>query len=229
MNTHTLGHLARGCLILVLCGIAAAAYGSPPTSAAPVTCSGGTPAANPAPTQATPPSQADAAPIPTEAPVGTEVNPPGDIPDNQAFVTYRSTTGGYVIATPEGWARTESGPNVTFADKLHRFTVEITCADAAPTVNSAKRIDVPSFSREVPAFELVSVQAVSLPAGTGIIIRYRANSAPDDVTGKQIRLDIDRYEVFKDGRLAVISLAGPAGSDNVDVSNQVSRSFAWTA
>jgi hypothetical protein len=49
------------------------------------------------------------------------------------------------------------------------------------------------------------------------------------VTGKQYRLDVDRYELFKNGKVAAISLAVPAGSDNVDVSNLVSRSFQWTA
>ncbi|MEA2595260.1 MAG: hypothetical protein QOF01_1729, partial [Thermomicrobiales bacterium] len=80
-----------------------------------------------------------------------------------------------------------------------------------------------------PAFALVDVTAVDLPAGPAVLIRYQANSAPDEVTGKQIRLDVERYELFKDGKLAAISLRVPAGSDNVDVSNMISRSFQWTA
>jgi hypothetical protein len=157
-----------------------------------------------------------------------EVSPPGDIPDNQAFVTYTSADGGYNIAMPEGWARQESGPNVNFVDKLHRFAVDVTCVDSAPTAETAKSVDAAQLAQQIPAFELVEIKPVDLPAGPAILIRYRMNSAPDEVTGKQIRLDVDRYEIFKDGRLAAISLAVPAGSDNVDVSNQISRSFQWT-
>ena len=169
-------------------------------------------------------------PIPTEAAVQPEQNPAGDIPDTQAFVTYTSTSGGYSITMPEGWARQESGTNVTFSDsKLHIFGVEIGCSKSAPTVDSAKAEATGQLSSTIPAFELVDVKALSLPAGPAILIQYRTNSAPDDVTGKQHRVDVDRYEFFKDGKLAVLSIASPAGSDNVDVSRQVSESFRWLA
>ena len=203
--------------------------GSPPVVAAPPACPSATANATGS-TVATPAAlPSSAAAIPTEAAIAPEVNPPGDIPDTQAFVTYTSDAGGYAIAMPEGWARTDADGNVTFVDKLHRFSVEIGCADAAPTVDSAKTDDVASLAARTAAFALVEVTSVDLPAGPAILIRYQANSAPDEVTGKQTRLDVDRYELFKDGRLAAISLAVPAGSDNVDVSNQVSRSFRWTA
>lgn len=205
--------------------VAGLAARTAPIMAAPRSClvtpSAGTPSTLPT-------SQA-AAPLPTEAAIAPEINPPGDIPDNQAFVPYTSVAGGYTIAMPEGWARQESGPSVTFTDKLHQFLVEVSCADVAPTVESAQPVEAAALAQQVPAFELVGVTAVDLPAGPAILMRYQMNSAPDEVTGKQIRLDVDRYELFKDGRLVAIDLAVPAGSDNVDVSNQVSRSFRWTA
>lgn len=167
--------------------------------------------------------------VPTQQAASAEVNPPGDIPDNQAFVTYHSTAGGYQIAMPEGWARAEAGPNVSFTDKLHQFGVTLSCVSGAPTVQRATSVDVPALKREAPAFELVKVAAVTLSAGSGVLIQYRMNSAPDPVTNKQIRLDADRYEVAKNGVEAAITLAVPAGSDNVDVSKKVAESFAWTA
>lgn len=194
------------------------------TEAAPIACTASQSVATPAASPATLPAVA----VPTEAAIVPEVNPPGDIPDNQVFVTYTSADGGYSIAMPEGWARQESGPNVTFVDKLHRFAVDVTCVDSAPTAETAKSVDAAQLAQQIPAFELVEIKPVDVPAGPAILIRYRMNSAPDEVTGKQIRLDVDRYEIFKDGRLAAISLAVPAGSDNVDVSNQISRSFLWT-
>lgn len=163
---------------------------------------------------------ATAAPEPAQA---------GDIPDSQAFVTYASSAGGYSIQMPEGWARVDQGPNVDFTDKTHEFSVQILCATSAPTVESAKATDVPALSRSVPAFTLLDVRSVALPAGPAVLIRYQANSKPDDVTGKQHRLDVERYELRKGGRMAVITLAVPAGSDNADVAKQVTESFTWTA
>src|SRR6267378_6725304 len=53
----------------------------------------------------------------TETAVAPEVNPPGDIPDTQAFVKYSNTAGAYQLEVPEGWARTENGADVTFVSK----------------------------------------------------------------------------------------------------------------
>jgi hypothetical protein len=194
--------------------------------ATPVTACPSTTAAQPG--ASTPGSTTQATEIPTQAAVQPEQNPPGDIPDNQAFVTYTSTAGGYSITMPEGWARTENGSNVQFRDKLHTFTVEIACAVTALTVDSVTQTEVPTLAQQIPAFELVDVKAVNLPAGPAVLVQYRTNSAPDDVTGKQYRLDVDRYEISGNGKVAIVSLAVPAGSDNVDVSNQVSQSFRWT-
>jgi hypothetical protein len=159
--------------------------------------------------------------------VEQEQNPPGDIPDDQVFISYHSDVGGYTLDVPEGWARAESGSNVKLVDKLDSISVEITSQSAAPTVASAEANDVPALQAQVEAFERVKVEAVDLPTGKAVLIRYRANSAPDAVTGKKVRLEIDRYELFKDGKMAAISLSAPAGSDNVDVWNQISKSFKW--
>lgn len=220
------------CLAIALAVITGAGHsiaGAAPLAA--LDCTGATPAASSSPAASPGAVGATAAtpsPIPTQAAAEAEQNPPGDIPDNQAFVTYTSQDGGYSISVPEGWARTENGTNVAFTDKLHAFTVEVRCAEAQPTVETVTNVEVPLLTQHIPAFELVDVKVVDLPAGSAVLVQYRTNSAPDDVTGKQYRLDVDRYEVYAGGKLAVISLAGPAGSDNVDVSNQVSRSFQWT-
>lgn len=202
---------------------AAAAFAQPsmPVSAA-------SPCAVTTPMARTPePAASPAAPIPTQAPAAPEQNPPGDIPDNQAFVTYTNAQGGYSITMPEGWARQENGTDVSFTDKLHTFSVAISCASQAPTSATVQAEAQTSLPAQIPAFELIGVTDISLPSGPAVLIQYRQNSKPDDVTGKEHRLDVDRYEIFSDGSLATITLESPAGSDNVDVSHQVSESFRW--
>lgn len=218
--------LKRGILAAVVIGTLAGNDAVARTAAAPLSCTAADTVATPEPIGTAPVNQVA---VPTQAPAEPEQNPPGDIPDNQAFVPYTSADGGYTIAMPEGWARTENGPNVIFADKLHTFTVEVTCAPAAPTSDSVSTTEVAQLRETVPAFEVVDVKAIDVPAGPATLLRYRMNSAPDEVTGKQYRLDVERYEVFHNGKLAVISLAVPAGSDNVDVATRVSESFRWAS
>ena len=158
-------------------------------------------------------------PTPTatgERPVAAEKNPPGDIPDNIAFVPYSNATGKYSFTHPEGWAETTKGGEVTFTDKLNGVHGQPGPLTAAPTIDSAKRQDVPALRRSEAAFELRGVTAVTVPAGSGVRIVYRRNSAADPVTGRQYRDEVERYELVSHGREVIVELYGPVGSDNVD-------------
>jgi hypothetical protein len=160
--------------------------------------------------------------------VAAESNPPGDIPDNLAFVPYSNTAGGYSFKHPEGWVQTESGATVTFTDKLNGVHVEPGTATSPPTVASARRDDVPKLSRSQPAFELRSVTAATVPGGTGVRIVYRRNSQPDAVTGRQYRDEVERYQLVAHGKEIVIELYGPVGADNVDAYRTMVQSLRIT-
>lgn len=151
-----------------------------------------------------------------QAAVPAEKNPPGDIPDNIAFIRYVNATGKYAITHPEGWAETTRGSTVTYTDKLNGVRVQVGTLTAAPTVSSAKEQDVPALRSSQAAFELRNVMGVTEPAGNGVRIIYRRNSAPDPVTGRQYRDEVERYELVTGGREIIVELFGPVGSDNVD-------------
>lgn len=153
-----------------------------------------------------------------------ESNPPGDIPDNIAYVSYHNAVGRYTLLHPEGWASVAHGPTVTFTDKLNGTTATAAAATAAPTVSTARQ-DVAQLQSSQPAFQLRSVKSASLPGGAGVLIVFRRNSAPDPVTGKVFRDEVNRYEIFHGGRLAVLDLYGPVGSDNVDPYTKISQSL----
>jgi hypothetical protein len=63
---------------------------------------------------------------------------------------------------------------------------------------------------------------------TAIVVTYQVNSAPNSVTGKQYRLEVIRFDFFKNGTEADLILSGPVGSDNVDPWRTVAQSFQWT-
>jgi len=159
------------------------------------------------------------------APVPVESNPPGDIPDNLAFVKYTNRPGRYSFTHPEGWAQTGSGSRVRFTDKLNGVAVDSVPARRAPTVSSARSTDVPRLQRSVPAFELGSISPVTLPAGQGVRIVFRRNSDPDSVTGKVYRDEVEEYLVYHGGHLIRMDLYGPVGADNVDAYRTMSQSL----
>lgn len=183
-----------------------------------------------------------ASPLPVESPVAPESNPPGDIPDSTVFVPYRSAKGGYTIRVPEGWSRRTAASNVGFTDKLNTVDVAWFHAGSKPTTSSARSSDVPQLRRTQRAFRLGTILScapsctipystapisVNLPGGPAVVITYTANSTPNAVTGKQYRLEVLRFEFYRSGEEAALTLSGPVGSDNVDPWRLVSQSFAW--
>jgi hypothetical protein len=162
-----------------------------------------------------------------EAPVAPENNPPGDIPDNQVFVTIKPGDGSFQVQVPEGWAQQNSDSGTTFTDKLN--VVNITWANGAPelTLDRAQTVEVPDLSNSEAAFQLVQVKQVSLAGGQAILISYQKNSAANEVTGKKYRMDVLRYEFYRNGLQVNLSLESPVGADNVDPWNTISGSFRW--
>ena len=201
-------------------------------------CAGGTSSAigstgSPNPTAPTGPTSPTGSPSPTEAPISsespvpTEDSPPGDIPDNIAFVPYTSKRGGFTISTPEGWSRTTTPNSVTFTDKLNTIVASWRDAASPPSVSSVKAREVPELETTERAFALGSVGSTTLPAGPAVLTTYQANSEPNTVTGKQYRLDVQRYSLYQHGTEVVIGLRSPVGADNVDPWRIVTESFTW--
>ncbi len=162
----------------------------------------------------------------TELPLQPEVNPPGDIPDNQVFITYKPLAA-FTVKVPEGWARTENGSTASFTDKLNTIVLTWSNATAAPTEADIKATDIPALQKSEKAFELVSVATKKLPAGDAVLVTYRENSEPNSVTGKQYRLDVLRFTLFNAGLRLDITLLSPVGADNVDPWNIVTKSVTW--
>jgi hypothetical protein len=227
-NPGHLGLLVLGVPAVVLAASVtvtscAAGGGSGGSASTPLGSAGSTPA-SPVPET----SRSSATPSGTHskvAPVPVESNPPGDIPDNLAFVRYTNAAGGYQFTHPEGWAQTGSGAQVRFTDKLNGVAAQSAPAPSAPTLASARTTDVPRLARSVPAFHLRRMNAVSLPGGRGVRIVFRRNSDPDPATGKVYRDEVEEYLVFRAGRVVRLDLFGPVGADNVDAYRTMSRSL----
>jgi len=171
---------------------------------------------------------ASKAPAPVN-PNAQEVSPPGDIPDDQVFVTYSAPGGGFAVKVPEGWARTTSGGATTFTDKLNAVTVESVTAGAPLTLREARATELPKLARTVKGFAAGKVTAVTRKAGMAVRLTYLADAPADPVTGRGGRDAVERYVFFHGGRDVILTLRGPKGADNVDPWRLVSDSLRWTS
>jgi hypothetical protein len=173
-------------------------------------------------------SSGGAQPAKTVDPNAAEVSPPGDIPDNQAFVAYSPKGSDYSVKVPEGWARTASGGTVTFTDKLNAISMQEVAASAPPTEAQATRSDVPRLAGTVKGFQAGAISTVDRQAGRAVRVTYLADAKPDPVTGKTGKDAVERYAFFHNGHEVILTLSGPKGADNVDPWMIVSDSVQWS-
>jgi hypothetical protein len=100
-------------------------------------------------------------------------------------------------------------------------------ASAAPTIASVRAGEIPDLENAGHAIKVTAVRDVKLAAGPAVRISYLSNSAPNPVTSKQIRVEHERFIVFKGGKAVTLDLAAPAGADNVDQWQLISNSLQW--
>ena len=208
-------------LVVLLAGIAAGCGGSKHTASGSPSV-GGTTAPSSAPTTT-------AAPTTTSGPgpgaLQAEANSAaaGDIPDNQVFLVFRNAGAGYSMKYPEGWAQRGSGGQVIFRDKNNIVRI-VVARGAAPTRASVRAGLAQLGSANVQNAPL----AMTISGRPAFKVVYSTASAPNAVTGKRVKLVVDRYYLWKGGRRAVVDLGTPVGVDNVDAYRMMIESFRWS-
>jgi hypothetical protein len=159
----------------------------------------------------------------------------GDIPDNQVFLVFRDRAGGYSMKYPEGWALSRNHGTLTIRDKnnLVRVTVRSGSVPSASDVKAemaALRASEPSLrisgapQAHPTCTFMSSTRNVSRAAAR---VDYSTLSAPNQVTGKRVKLIVNRYYLAHAGSVAVLDLGTPQGVDNVDAYCLMATSFRW--
>ena len=221
--------LAGAVAALVTIAVAAAGCGGGTGNTSAGSTSGGSTSAAttaPLPTVAspgatTPTTSSDAGALTAEA----EQAAAGDIPDNQAFLTYLNPGGGYSIKVPEGWARTGSGRRVTFRDKNNVVRIEVLAGSKATP--AAAKAELARTAQRTPSLRFERPTATTARGKTLVKVVYSTASAPSPVTGKRVTLVVHRYYVPGSGKHAVVDLGTPQGVDNVDAYRLMIESFQW--
>lgn len=159
-------------------------------------------------------------------PAVVESNPPGDIPDNQAFVPYAGS--GFTVTIPEGWARSSAASAVVFSDKYNSITITSAPAGRAPTPATVRAVDLPKIRSASHGFVAGTVTTVARQGGPAVLATYQAYSSVNPVTGKVANEAVERYTFWRAAMSVTLTLAAPVGSDNVDPWRTITDSFTWT-
>jgi hypothetical protein len=149
----------------------------------------------------------------------------GDIPDNQVFLVFTNPAGGFSIKYPEGWTRSGPPHNITFRDKNNLVRVLIARGPAPTLASVATQLNALKQSNPTLAFH--PPQTITIGSTPVVKAVYTTESAPNPVTGKRVKLIVDRYELIKGGRVATVDLGTPVGVDNVDAYRKMIESFQW--
>ena len=152
----------------------------------------------------------------------------GDIPDTQAFLVLENAQSGYSMKYPEGWTIQGSGSDkLTINDKNNLVRVVIGSGPAPSPTSVAAALT--ALKKSSPTLTFTAPQEVALPASSRAVKAvYTTESAPNPVTGKRVKLIVDRYALQgPGGRVAIVDLGTPEGVDNVDAYRKMIESFSW--
>jgi hypothetical protein len=149
----------------------------------------------------------------------------GDIPDNQIYLSYSDPQAGYSIKYPEGWTRSGSPNDITFAAKNNRVHIVI-ANGAAPSVAEVSA-ELTKLRASTPTLSFSPPKAINLTSGPAIKASYTTQSAPNAVTGKSVQLIVDRYEFAHGAKRATVDLGTAQGVDNIDAYRMMINSFKW--
>ncbi len=127
---------------------------------------------------------------------------------------------------PEGWARRDAGDTTSFQGKYDVVAATVAQISQPLDMNYAKQTLVAEIQKG-HAVTIGKISLEKLSSGEAVKIAYSENSEPNAVTGKQIRMESERFYFAKDGKLVSLYFSAPLGSDNVDQWNLMSASFHW--
>jgi hypothetical protein len=147
----------------------------------------------------------------------------GDIPDNQVFLVFRNPRAGYSIKYPEGWAQQGGRNRVTFRDKNNIVRIVV-----GPRPTPTKALVDAEVARLPGTHVSTAAETTTISGKPAIKVVYSTESTPNAVTGKRVKLVVDRYYLWNHGHGAVVDLGTPEGVDNVDAYRLMIQSFRWS-
>ena len=150
----------------------------------------------------------------------------GDIPDNQVFLVFHNQARRLLDQVPGGvdaaGQRRRRHVQGQEQPRPHLHRARGGAHRRRPSPRSS-----PRSRRTTPSLTFTAPQPIQIGSATAVKAKYTTKSAPNPVTGKRVTLMVDRYELARNGRVAVVDLGTPVGVDNVDAYRMMIQSFTW--
>ena len=142
------------------------------------------------------------------------------------FDTYTSAKLGYRLIYPGGWNLTRSGTTVRIAKFGNVMVIAERPAGSAASVKGVKA----ALKKQKAKGNLLAVtlpaRTVSLSAGRAVRVVYTP-ARKASATSPAATLLVDRYILYHDGKVVVLSMQGPQQFDNRLAYRLIARTFAW--
>jgi len=199
-----------------------------PPHASPMASGTLSPPATPVPSAAAtalPSGMPSVQPSSSETPAPAATGADGTIIADQTFSSYSSASGNYDVQFPDGWTTQANGSNVRFTHAWSGLQVEITQTNAPFTLDAIKAGPVADLMRTGRAVTVRSVAAVTAKSGQAVLVTYECNAEPQ--SGKQIRIENQRYYFYSNGSIAAMTLWAPVGANNWKIWAQMADTFEW--
>ena len=162
-------------------------------------------------------------------PNANEVSPPGDIPDNQAYVAYSPPGAGYSVKVPEGWARSTRGRRRDVHRQAQLDPHGVGARRRRRRPSRASERELPQLAKSVDGFQPAGVTIVKRTAGPAVRDHLPRAAPPDPVTGKTRHRRGRALRLLPQRQARSCSRSsGPKGADNVDPWRLVTDSLRWS-
>ena len=130
--------------------------------------------------------------------------------EGASLVTYSDAAQGFSIGHPSTWTQDPAAKQgVKFSGGDDSLTLEFVAAPSGADAMTYAKNDVAAVSAAFPGFQQLSL-AASTEVANAVVLGFEANGA-SAVTGKAFAAHDERYYMpLADGRLAILTLTGPA-------------------
>ena len=166
-----------------------------------------------------PPSVASTTAAAPTGPPGAFV-PPG-------FIAFIPPTHLFTVMVPAGWSRVDATASTTFSDQVDAIQIEQQSAAVPPSPETVRLHDLPVLGAASANYLTAAVSVVHRRAGPAVSTTYQT-VAPHSLVDPKASVEVvERYQFWRNGQEAILTLSGPAGFDNTTLWRTITDSLQW--
>jgi hypothetical protein len=175
--------------------------------------------------------------------VGTPQNPPSvaskagaapsmsEVFHPQGFISFIPRERLFTVMVPGGWKRVDEAGATTFTDQVDTFRIEQRPVAVPPIPETVRLHDLPALANanaNSNANDLTAaVSVVDRRAGPAVVTTYLTAAAHSLVDPKASVDAVERYQFWRHGQEAILTVSGPAGFDNTALWRTITDSLRW--